>query len=1157
MKKFHSSFPFYISFGLLVVLFCSGRFVLVREVVEAKLVIQAVLADLSMAIFIALLAVLSSRIHALLSSLVLLFFCIFHIANMEMAVALNTFINIIDFHYAKDMHFWKGSLSNLTFPWYSLFLFLAAILYLVLLTRKKKNRSIRPKYVVLYTLGIILSVLFLPPAEDGWQSSSLLWLSLRRSFTHLLGGAGNRAVPKIKADMLEPMPQMTEDEHEPYLYKPPHSERNLLFIVLEGIPGVYVRQVQEWTGVRYPVEMPNLSRIAARSLIVPNFVAHNRQTMRGLYSLLSGDYCKLFITTPKIYEYMQLPPERRNPCLPEVMAEAGYTTVYLQAADLAFMSKNKFMSAAGFQQIFGKEFFQYQHVPFGWGPDDKAFFEQAADFIEDLDKKSEPWFVTLLNVGTHHPYAVPKEMAADFSSRKEAAVEYLDSALGDLFDRLKGSGILNDTLVFVTCDESHGVTGQPYGNYWGLAVVYTPESSEIINPGVYGLVDVPYSILDYLGMDNTRHSFQGRSFFRKQKHERPILFHSYFSESKGVVKKRVNNNCVRIIRSSNGELFGPDYVTELMKGSEGSELSDEIRTYQLRADNSLCDSMRKDRRYVLLENDVFFLGPLQSTLLSSGQYLDLPANTSVTTELKVSIDLIDAPDTEREKQSVRLVLQMLERYQKIKIPEIDIPVLNDHDSFTLSFSFYTEDPLFRVWAYLKAISLNKKSSVRIRVEYFQIITEESDSDQGFRMHHFFLQNDARERKDLDSDFIDTVQMGSIPVLRWPRPAFMQNTGNALCVSVRDEEPLHIAVQDIPDTEKGFEVTFRAEDLDGRYESYIISILCTHPDQGLRNAQGVYALLNGTPAPCVWLGHAECDIEVLLYAARAQLRENDFNTLSIAVDDTEAIEKRPSPRGKIFPEFELHSLALVPAPPPVAHAGGGYKALTYTNSLEALEENATEFTLFEIDFEWTKDNRLVGLHDWGKTFTRLFGFETPGPLDYNAFRGFKTRQDITPVDLKIIGKFLAHNPGVKIVPDTKRGTIHALKRIADCFPHFAEQFIPQVYQPEEYSEAIGIGYRDIIWTLYQYRHVYDRVKILSHLHRWEEEYNRKPFAVAMPVHAVERGVAWAVMKAGVPVYVHTINSCDEYVRLLQLKTSSIYTDFLHVTDCYRSAGSLNK
>ncbi|GAH82717.1 unnamed protein product, partial [marine sediment metagenome] len=104
-------------------------------------------------------------------------------------------------------------------------------------------------------------------------------------------------------------------------------------------------------------------------------------------------------------------------------------------------------------------------MPFttSWGPDDKAFFEQAADFIENLNKKPNPWFLTLLTVGTHHPSAVPEELVEKFSSRKEAAIVYLDQALGDFFKRLKDSGILDDTLVLFVTDESHGVTGQPYG----------------------------------------------------------------------------------------------------------------------------------------------------------------------------------------------------------------------------------------------------------------------------------------------------------------------------------------------------------------------------------------------------------------------------------------------------------------------------------------------------------------------------------------------------------------------------------------------------------------------------------------------------------------------------------------------------------------------
>ena len=247
--------------------------------------------------------------------------------------------------------------------------------------------------------------------------------------------------------------------------------------------------------------------------------------------------------------------------------------------------------------------------------------------------------------------------------------------------------------------------------------------------------------------------------------------------------------------------------------------------------------------------------------------------------------------------------------------------------------------------------------------------------------------------------------------------------------------------------------------------------------------------------------------------------------------------------------EILSFDLQPSLHPVAHAGGGFQGLTYTNSVEALEENTDAFTLFEIDLEWTSDDRLVGLHDWEECFTTIFGFDVEGPLDYSTFRELKTVTGITPLDLPLIKEFLLKNPSAKIITDTKSNNIDAIWKIARFFPDFAERFIPQVYQPDEFSQAIEIGYRDIIWTLYRYCNIYDPVALVSHIRNWEDEYTIKPFAVTMPVCAAEGGIAKVMAKAGVPVYVHTVNTCDEYVRLLGLGVVSIYTDFLDVKECY--------
>ena len=73
---------------------------------------------------------------------------------------------------------------------------------------------------------------------------------------------------------------------------------------------------------------------------------------------------------------------------------------------------------------------------------------------------------------------------------------------------------------------------------------------------------------------------------------------------------------------------------------------------------------------------------------------------------------------------------------------------------------------------------------------------------------------------------------------------------------------------------------------------------------------------------------------------------------------------------------------------VAHAGGGINGKTYTNSYEALNLNIKNgFTYFEIDFSFTRDNRLVCLHDWKGSFKRSFGFQAGEKPSIETFEFF--------------------------------------------------------------------------------------------------------------------------------------------------------------------------
>ena len=49
-------------------------------------------------------------------------------------------------------------------------------------------------------------------------------------------------------------------------------------------------------------------------------------------------------------------------------------------------------------------------------------------------------------------------------------------------------------------------------------------------------------------------------------------------------------------------------------------------------------------------------------------------------------------------------------------------------------------------------------------------------------------------------------------------------------------------------------------------------------------------------------------------------------------------------------------------PRIAHAGGQYQGQIYTNSINVLNENKDKFQLFEIDFHFTFDKKLVCIHN---------------------------------------------------------------------------------------------------------------------------------------------------------------------------------------------------
>lgn len=194
------------------------------------------------------------------------------------------------------------------------------------------------------------------------------------------------------------------------------------------------------------------------------------------------------------------------------------------------------MPRIGFTSVAGAESITSEDDVKGWGPPDPVYFPEITERIQALDAKAGRWFVTLLNVGTHHPFDVEdsapsqaRDPATDNSSAltptdpqeaRRLAMAVMEEALGDFLRTLAADGILENTLVIITSDESGGFVRQnqddkPLNNNAGVLAIRPPDAIAMEQfadrDRIVAQLDVPLTILDATGLGDKAGNMIGRS----------------------------------------------------------------------------------------------------------------------------------------------------------------------------------------------------------------------------------------------------------------------------------------------------------------------------------------------------------------------------------------------------------------------------------------------------------------------------------------------------------------------------------------------------------------------------------------------------------------------------------------------------------------------
>lgn len=595
-----------------------------------------------------------------------------------------------DLHYLSDTQFLSQSTEGggLSQPLLALLLGLGLLLYLLSVRFGAPEPAIHSRYLLALPVLLLAAhntAEYLRPSEaDEWQQFNLphklLASAVNAGQQHLeaWNDDGSADLPVDIAGLskldLSGTPLLPEGG----------KARNVLIITLEGIPGAYIEANRQALHSRYQQAlMPKLSRWAERAMTTPDYVLHSHQTIRGLYAMLCGDYSKLDSGTPKGVELLN-DAQRNQQCLPAQLQSRGFRTHFLQGAALQFMAKDKIMPHMGFTHTRGRDWFRNKpQLEFAWGMDDKAYFEGALTYVRQLRQNKQPWMLTLLTVGTHQPYAAPEDYLARFENPKQAAVAYMDDAVDSFLSSLEKQGVLKDTLVIITSDESHGIEDVRLASAWGFNLVLAPEQAQLpaVKTGIYGHVDLSASVLDYFALPVPA-NIAGRSLFRQYSSGREIM-----SYTNGLLRQHDGKgeftecNFQQVCRRYASEGFIADSARYL--GRFSGQPARLIGKRAALLDQSLL-SGQLGQHYQFAKRDRVRLKEQISddwtANLVGAQYLELPQNSQTTVHLKVrALDL--------GNRSVQLRLKTKEFDKDVALPLPELPLLKRGQPIELSFSF--------------------------------------------------------------------------------------------------------------------------------------------------------------------------------------------------------------------------------------------------------------------------------------------------------------------------------------------------------------------------------------------------------------------------------------------------------------------------------------
>lgn len=340
-------------------------------------------------------------------------------------------------------------------------------------------------------------------------------------------------------------------------------KRNIVFVILESVAS---RQLLE-DGVPRSDIAPFLHAQAKNAIIFDNLTTVFPGSTRSQVAMMTGGAT---ITWGSVYS--ELLHAYRGQTLVSAFREDGRPTALFSAGGLDFENLNIFYANLGFDAALNPDSLPAdtvaKHRTHSWGVDERY----VADLALKWAPGRTPFFMSFLNVITHHPYGAPADYKSPFEGndnidKYKTSIHFTDSVLASMTEALKSMGIARDTLLIVTGDHGEAFGEHHAGNLLHKNYLYEEnirnflmiiDLSEEIDPVLVPVrgatADILPTVLDIQGI-RADDGVLGQSLLSPSYRERIAFFHKNAEPEKWGLRDGQWKFIVDRIDSKNPELY--------------------------------------------------------------------------------------------------------------------------------------------------------------------------------------------------------------------------------------------------------------------------------------------------------------------------------------------------------------------------------------------------------------------------------------------------------------------------------------------------------------------------------------------------------------------------------------------------------------------------